>query len=79
MKNIWLVIPCYNEEEIISKTAKLTKELMYGLVDAGKISKSSRILFVNDGSKDRTYEIIQDLCKEDKIFACVNLSRNKGH
>lgn len=79
MKTIWLVIPCYNEEEIISKTAECTKELMYALVNAGKISKASRILFVNDGSKDRTYEIIQELCDADKIFACVNLSRNRGH
>lgn len=79
MKNIWLVIPCYNEEEIILKTAEQTKALMQGLTCAGKISKASRILFVNDGSKDRTYEMIQELCKGDKIFACVNLSRNRGH
>ena len=79
MKTIWLVIPCYNEEEILSKTAECTKELMYALVSAGKISKASRILFVNDGSKDKTYEIIKNLCKTDKIFACVNLSRNRGH
>lgn len=79
MKTIWLVIPCYNEEEIISKTAEQTKELFAGLVSAGKISKSSRIMFVNDGSKDRTYKIIKKLCDEDKIFACVNLSRNRGH
>lgn len=79
MKTIWLVIPCYNEEEIISKTAECTKELMCGFISAGKISKASRILFVNDGSKDRTYEMIQDLCSKDKIFACVNLSRNRGH
>ena len=79
MKTIWLVIPCYNEEEIIEKTAGETKELMCGLISAGKISKSSRIMFVNDGSKDRTYEIIQGLCEQDNIFACVNLSRNRGH
>ena len=79
MKSIWLVIPCYNEEEIISKTAEHTKELMYALISAGKISKASRILFVNDGSTDRTYEIIKELCRKDKIFACVNLSRNRGH
>lgn len=79
MQSVWLVIPCYNEEEVIDLTAKRTKELMYGLISDGKISKNSRICFVNDGSTDRTYEKMQSLCKEDKIFACVNLSRNRGH
>lgn len=79
MNNIWLVIPCYNEEEMILKTAECTKKLMHSLILAGKISKSSRICFVNDGSTDTTYEKIQKLCHDDKIFACVNLSRNRGH
>jgi len=79
MHNIWLVIPCYNEEEVILKTAECTKELMHSLIDAEKIAKSSRICFVNDGSTDTTYEKIQKLCRDDKIFACVNLSRNRGH
>ena len=79
MKSVWLVIPCYNEEEMILKTAECTKNLMYSFISAGKISNTSRICFVNDGSTDSTYDIIQELCKEDKIFACVNLSRNRGH
>lgn len=79
MRDIWLVIPCYNEEEVIDITAERTKELMYGLIANGKISKNSRICFVNDGSGDATYEKIQKLCNSDKIFACVNLSRNRGH
>ncbi len=79
MQSVWLVIPCYNEEEVIGITAERTKELMYGLISHGKISKSSRICFVNDGSTDSTYEKILELCNEDKIFACVNLSRNRGH
>ena len=79
MQNVWLVIPCYNEEEVINLTAERTKELMCGLIGNGKISKKSRICFVNDGSTDSTYEKIQALCKEDKIFACVNLTRNRGH
>lgn len=79
MKSVWLVIPCYNEEEVIEITAERTKELMYALINAGKISKESRICFVNDGSKDTTYEKILKLCHEDKIFATVNLSRNCGH
>lgn len=79
MQRVWLVIPCYNEEEVIDLTAKRTKELMYSLICDGKISKNSRICFVNDGSIDATYEKILNLCKDDKIFACVNLSRNRGH
>ena len=79
MQSVWLVIPCYNEEEVIDLTAERTKNLMYGLISGGKISKASRICFVNDGSTDTTYEKIQKLCEEDKIFACVNLSRNRGH
>lgn len=79
MQCIWLVIPCYNEEEAILETAKRTSELIYDLIDTGKISKSSRICFVNDGSTDSTYDKIQEICVKDKIFACVNLSRNRGH
>ncbi|MBO5059438.1 MAG: glycosyltransferase family 2 protein [Clostridia bacterium] len=79
MKTVWLVIPCYNEEEVIAETAKRTSELMYGLIKKNKISESSRIAFVNDGSTDRTLELIQRFCGEDKIFACINLSRNRGH
>ncbi len=79
MQSVWLVIPCYNEEEVIEITAERTKELMYGLISDGKISKNSRICFVNDGSTDNTYEKILELCRGDKIFACVNLSRNRGH
>lgn len=79
MKTIWLVIPCYNEEEVISETAARTGKLMEDLINKGKISKMSRIAFVNDGSKDRTYELILELCKKDELFACINLSRNRGH
>lgn len=79
MKTIWLVIPCYNEEEVILETARRTNELMNDLILRGKISKSSKIAFVNDGSADRTLELIKELCEKDKIFACINLSRNRGH
>lgn len=79
MKTIWLVIPCYNEEEVILETAYRTNALMKDLILRGKISKSSRIAFVNDGSTDRTLELVKELCEKDKIFACINLSRNRGH
>ena len=79
MKNIWIVIPCYNEEDALLVTAGKVKELMQGLMAKGKVSEDSKIAFVNDGSKDRTLEIIEDLCSKDNIFACINLSRNRGH
>lgn len=79
MKKIWLVIPCYNEEEVLAETARRTAELMKDMISRGKISKNSKIAFVNDGSKDRTLEIIGKLCEEDNIFVSINLSRNRGH
>ncbi len=79
MKTIWLVIPCYNEEEVIEETAKRTSALMYDMIQRGKISKNSRIAFVNDGSKDKTLQLIKELCSTDSIFAGINLSRNRGH
>ncbi len=79
MKKIWLVIPCYNEEEVLSETARRTGEVMKDMMLRGKICKSSKIAFVNDGSQDRTLEMIKRLCKEDNIFVCINLSRNRGH
>ena len=78
-KIIYLVIPCYNEEEVLPETSKRLKEKMGCLISSGKISNQSKIMFVNDGSKDKTWEIMQQLYKADKIFSCVNLSRNKGH
>lgn len=80
MSNIlYMVIPCYNEEEVLHETAKQLKEKYQNLIGNDKISEKSRIVFVNDGSKDRTWEIITKLHEQDKIFSGVNLSRNRGH
>ncbi len=80
MNNIlYMVIPCYNEQEVLHETAKRLREKYSALISAGKISAASRIVFVNDGSKDTTWQIICDLHKSDKIFSGVNLSRNRGH
>ena len=76
---LYLVIPCYNEEEVLPETASRLKEKMTALTEAGKISPESRVVFVNDGSKDRTWELIQALHKEDKLFRGICLSRNRGH
>ena len=76
---LWLVIPCYNEEQVIDETAKCVKEVITAMTESGKISKNSKIAFVNDGSTDKTFEHIKALCAGDSIFACINLSRNRGH
>ena len=80
MRNkLYMVIPCYNEQEVLPETSKRLKEKLSTLVEAGKIDPESRIIFVNDGSKDRTWEIIRRLHEEDPVFGGVNLSRNRGH
>lgn len=78
-KKLYLVIPCYNEEEVLPETAKRLKDKLSSLVQAGKIHPDSRIVFVNDGSCDKTWEIIQELHREDIVFSGINLSRNRGH
>lgn len=76
---LYLVIPCYNEEAVLHETAKQLKEKIMSMISQGIISEKSRIMFVNDGSKDDTWDIIQELHKQDKIFSGVTLSRNRGH
>lgn len=76
---LYMVLPCYNEEEVLPETAKQLKQKYQALISTGKISSKSRIVFVNDGSKDRTWSIIQELHEQDKMFSGVNLSRNRGH
>lgn len=80
MRNkLYMVIPCYNEQEVLPETSKRLKEKLSTLIKAGKIDPESRIIFVNDGSKDKTWEIIRRLHEEDPVFGGVNLSRNRGH
>ena len=76
---LYIVIPCYNEEEVLPVTAPMFKEKLTVLSSNGLISEDSRILFVNDGSKDRTWEILSGLCASDPVFTAIKLSRNRGH
>ncbi len=76
---LFVVVPCYNEEEVLPETSKRLAEKMASLIASGKIAENSRVAFVNDGSKDKTWEIIQRLNKENPVFTGVNLSRNRGH
>ena len=76
---LWIVIPCYNEEQVLPITAPMFLNKLKELADAGKISPNSRALFVNDGSKDKTWEIICDLSKQDEHYIGICQSRNRGH
>ncbi len=76
---LYIVVPCYNEEEVLHETSARLKEKMTSLINEGKISDKSRIIFVNDGSRDKTWEIIEELYNSDEIFGGISLSRNKGH
>ena len=76
---LWIVVPCYNEEQVLPLTAPMFLNKLKQLAEAGKISASSRILFVNDGSKDRTWDIIRDLAREDGRYIGISQSRNRGH
>lgn len=79
MNRLFLVIPCYNEQEVLPETAKRLKEKMELLIQQGSIAPDSKICFVNDGSKDKTWETICALHQESALFRGINLSRNRGH
>lgn len=77
---LYMIIPCYNEEEVLHETAKQLKEKYQDLIKQQSISEKSRIVFVNDGSKDKTWQIIESLHKEEpELFSGINLARNSGH
>lgn len=78
-KILYVVIPCYNEEEVICETARQLEIKMKELVQKKKISSKSKVMFVNDGSKDSTWEKILELHQKNKLFTGLCLSRNKGH
>ena len=79
MEKLYIVIPCYNEEEVLDKTKTELKKKMNTLIQNKKIDKQSKVIFVNDGSKDKTWDLIQQFYQVDKLFGGINLSRNKGH
>ena len=76
---LYIVVPCYNEEEVLPETSRRLKDKLETLMAAGKITPDSRILFVNDGSKDKTWEIISGLHARCPLFSGVDLTRNRGH
>ena len=76
---LYIVVPCYNEEEVLPVTAPMFKEKVKELSKADLIDERSRILFVNDGSKDRTWDVLSELCQVDPVYCAIKLSRNRGH
>ena len=77
---LYIVVPCYKEEAVLPETSRRLREKLEALINQGKIDRDSRILFVNDGSKDRTWPLIEQYHKEaPEIFSGINLSRNRGH
>ncbi len=76
---MYLVIPCYNEEAALLQTIERLKQKIADLLQENKIAEGSRVLFANDGSKDKTWEIIQEQHRKDKLFTGISLSRNRGH
>lgn len=76
---LYMVIPCYNEQEVLPITAPMFLEKLNSLIAAGKISGDSRVLFVNDGSRDRTWDIIRELAEKDEHYIGISQSRNRGH
>lgn len=76
---LYIVVPCYNEQEVLPITNEQFLSKLVELIKNGKVSSESKILFVNDGSKDKTWEIICDLAKRDKHFIGISQSRNRGH
>lgn len=81
MKNssLYMVIPCYNEQEVLPITAPMFLAKLESLIAQGLCNGDSRVLFVNDGSKDGTWQVISDLAKHNDRFKGINLSRNRGH
>ncbi|WP_022759922.1 MULTISPECIES: glycosyltransferase family 2 protein [unclassified Butyrivibrio] len=76
---LFMVIPCYNEQEVLPETSRRLEEKLNSLIESKTISANSRVVFVDDGSKDNTWKIIDELHKKNELFQGVKLSRNRGH
>ena len=79
MKKLWLVVPCYNEEEMLPITYMALKNKLNELAERGLVSHESRIAFVNDGSRDKTWELIASYHEKDEAVVGINLAHNRGH
>lgn len=78
-KILYVVVPCYNEEEVLKETTKELKAKLEKLIKDKVISEKSKVMYVNDGSKDKTWELIKTIKNKEKLFTGISLSRNRGH
>ena len=78
-KVLYIVVPCYNEEEVLHETTKQLKEKIKSLIKKNIISSESKVMYVNDGSKDNTWSIIKEISQKEKLFTGISLSKNRGH
>lgn len=78
-KTLYIVVPCYNEEEVLKETTKQLKKKLNDLIKKKVINKDSRVMYVNDGSKDKTWELIKEINEKEELFTGISLSRNRGH
>ena len=76
---LYMVIPCYNEEEVLPETTKRLEKKLGDLIKKKVISEKSKVMYVNDGSKDKTWELIKNINKDNPMFTGISLSRNRGH
>lgn len=76
---LYIVVPCYNEEEVLPQSSVILSSVLRGLIAKSKISRASRIVFVDDGSKDNTWDIIEQMHKADSIYTGIKLAHNEGH
>lgn len=76
---LYMVIPCYNEEEVLPETTKRLEKKLEDLIKKKVISEKSKVMYVNDGSKDKTWELIKKINKDNSMFTGICLSRNRGH
>ena len=76
---LYVVVPCYNEEAVLPETTRRLGEKLHAMMAAGSISADSRVLFVDDGSRDKTWELIEQAHAQDELFTGAKLSRNRGH
>ena len=79
LSTLYIVIPCYNEQEVLKETTRQLTLKLENLIKQKKISSNSKIMYVNDGSKDNTWQLIQDFHRNSKYFTGISLSKNKGH
>ena len=76
---LYIVVPCYNEEEVLKETTKQLKAKLQKLIKEKVISKDSKVMYVNDGSKDKTWKLIEEIHNKESLFTGISLSRNRGH